>query len=373
MHFHSLAVIQIPEQEEHPDWEETYASKVNQLEAIVQAVPGNLLAQIELRHARSLNSAFAVQVEQAIDSLMHPYGSESEDCYEFCDYTAEVTKRYCEETTDAIRLPEGKIVDRYNRRVWGKFKIIDGKVYEEKVGKQKMLKRSHKAKKMSAVLNCSFRKIYKSLHEFATDYCSYDFDDESQRYGYYCNPNAMWDWYQIGGRWPVTFLVKEGCSEYSYGERSWGNAEETYPAPAGFKWVSAARKKDIQWDAMKAWRLQAAQKQFKQLEAMYVTSEAEPEKHLHVKDGCVYDYCSMIYKIGETEESYLKRHGFDPDRKYHVSFCDLIDESEWIAEGEVSARIERSEDLSMTWRDMIEDYIDDLDADDVLVSVDYHM
>lgn len=72
MHFHSLAVIQIPQLEENPEWEEKHAEKVQQLEQLVQMVPGNLVAQIELCHVRSLNNSFASQVEQEIDLLMHP-------------------------------------------------------------------------------------------------------------------------------------------------------------------------------------------------------------------------------------------------------------------------------------------------------------
>lgn len=373
MHFHSLAVIRIPEMEENPEWEEKHTEKVQQLEQLVQMVPGNLVSQIELCHVQSLDNSFAAQVEQEIDLLMYPYGSESEDCYEFCDHTEEVQKRYSEEKTVAIRLPEGRLVDRYDRRVWGKYKIIDGKVYEEKIGKLKLPKRSHKAKKMKAIIDCSFRKIYKTMHEFATEHCCYDYNEEMQGYGYYCNPNAMWDWYQIGGRWPVTFLVKEECGDYANGERSWGNSDANYPAPEGYKWVSAARKKDIQWEVMKDWHLQTAKNQFKTLEAMFVTCETKPEKHMRIQDGFVYSYYTKVYKLGESEGDYLKRHGFDPDRKYYVSFCDLIDEDGWIPEGDIRTRFSGEKDHLQTWDETIQGFIDDLDEDDVLVSVDYHM
>lgn len=373
MHFHSLAVIQIPKTEVIHVWEEQHAEKVKQLEQLIDTVPGNLVAQIELRHFQSLNNSFAILVEQEIDLLMHPYGSESEDCYEFCDHTVEVQKRFSEEKTDAISLPGGKLVDRYDHRVWGKYKIIDGKVYEQKVGKLELPKRSHKAKKMKAVLDCSFRKIYKTMHEFATEYCCYDFDEEMQGYGYYCNPNAMWDWYQIGGRWPVTFLVKEDCEEYAYGERSWDNSDEEYPAPEGYKWVSAARKKDIQWETMLQWHLQAVKKQFAVLESMFVTHTAEPESYMRVQDGFVYSFYTKLYQIGESEESYLRRHGFAPECKYYVSFCDLINEETWISEGDVRIRLEGNEEHMLSWSETIESFIEDLDDEDVLVSVDYHM
>ena len=373
MHFHSLAVVNVPKQKLSPGWDKQYKERLRQLEEVIQKAPDNLLAQIELRHTMGQNNTFAVAVDQEIDALMHPYGSESEDCYEFCDQTEEVQKRFWEGSTDAIRLPEGRIVDLYDPRVWGKFKILNGKVYEERSGRLSLSKRTHKAKKMKVIPDCPFQKIHKTIHNFAIDYFSYEYDEKSEGYGYYCNPNAMWDLYQIGGRWPVTFLVKEACEEYSYGERSWGNADEKYPAPEGYKRVSAARKKDIQWDAMLQWDLQAAKSQFKDLESMFVNHTAEPKSYMCVRDGFVYSYYTKLYQIGESEESYLRRHGFAPERKYHVSFCDLIDEDTWISEGDTKIRLEGDEAHFLSWSETIESFIDDLDDEDVLVSVDYHM
>ena len=41
---------------------------------------------------------------------------------------------------------------------------------------------------------------------------------------YYTNPDSMWDWYQIGGRWAGLIEATDG----EYGERSWGNEDEPY-------------------------------------------------------------------------------------------------------------------------------------------------
>ena len=116
----------------------------------------------------------------------------------------------------------------------------------------------------------------------------------------------MWDWYQIGGRWPVTFLVKADCTEYSFGERSWGNYSKKYPAPEGYMWVSAARKKDICWDVMRSW--------------------------------------------------------------YPIGVSDIVDADDWFSKNDISIGKESS-----NWHEQIDTYIDDLDGEDVLVSVDYHM
>ena len=226
---------------------------------------------------------------------------------------------------------------------------------------------------MQALPDYPFRKLYKTMHEYATDYCNYEYDEATQGYGYYSNPNAMWDWFQIGGRWPVTFLVKNTCTEYSFGERSWGNDDTNYPCPDGYMWVSAARKKDIEWDTIKQWYLDQAKKRFASLEAMFVTGLMEPEKYMEVKDGCVYHFLDLIYKIGETEEEYLNRVGITDNRKYPVSFCDLIDDDDWLTESHDYRNPDHEGELAITWKETIQQYIEDLDDEDVLVSIDYHM
>lgn len=74
---------------------------------------------------------------------------------------------------------------------------------------------------------------YPSLRQYAEDYCGYTFDSKTNTYGYYCNPNAFWDWYSIGGRWPFQFLVRD-TAERINGERSWGNEDAVCEAPEGY-------------------------------------------------------------------------------------------------------------------------------------------
>lgn len=373
MHFHSLAVIQIPYMEEDMEENAKVSACLAQLEQQYAADPKNIVYGFYIEKLKGNLNSFAREVFSSIDSLMHPYGSESEDCYEFCNQKDQVQSDYENRSCDCVRLPDGRIVSRYDYAVSGKFEIRNGQVYERKSGQLKQSKRTHKAKKMKALPDYPFKKLYKTMHDYAIDYCNYEYDEESHGYGFYCNPYAMWDWFQIGGRWPVTFLVKDTCTEYSYGERSWGNNELEYPAPEGYMWVSAARKKDIEWAVMKDWYIQQAKKRFNALEAMFVSRLAEPDDHLRVEDGCVYSYWELIYKIGETEEEYLNRLGYPDSRQYPVSFCDLIDENHWNAQEHDYKSPENDEVLAQTWEETIQQYIDDLDDDDVLVSIDYHM
>ena len=38
----------------------------------------------------------------------------------------------------------------------------------------------------------------------------FDIDEETGKHGYWENPNAKWDWYQLGGRWPGLLVSAKG-------------------------------------------------------------------------------------------------------------------------------------------------------------------
>lgn len=58
-------------------------------------------------------------------------------------------------------------------------------------------------------------KGYKSIDDFIEDYYGYEKIDGV--YGRYTNPNAQWDWYELGGRWTGYFKVKESTGSYKVG------------------------------------------------------------------------------------------------------------------------------------------------------------
>jgi len=67
---------------------------------------------------------------------------------------------------------------------------------------------------------------------------------EEEKYGYYENPNAKWDWYLLGGRWTGFLKLKDGASGQV------GKAGiMTRGAGPGF--ADQALKRDIDFDAMR--------------------------------------------------------------------------------------------------------------------------
>lgn len=58
-----------------------------------------------------------------------------------------------------------------------------------------------------------------SFSSFVERYYGYLYNEELNAYGYLCNPNAKWDWYQVGGRWRDMLRLKPG-RHGSHGEKS---------------------------------------------------------------------------------------------------------------------------------------------------------
>lgn len=69
--------------------------------------------------------------------------------------------------------------------------------------------------------------------------------DDGKWYEYSnCNPNAEWDWYQIGGRWAGRIKVKEGVG-FKKPEFSWGWSEEDKKRVLDERRTDSAKIRDI--------------------------------------------------------------------------------------------------------------------------------
>lgn len=168
--------------------------------------------------------------------------------------------------------------------------------------------------------------------------------------------------------WPVTFLVKADCTEYSFGERSWGNYSKKYPAPEGYMWVSAARKKDICWDIMRSWYIAQDTERYNKLKEAFQSGNLPDGYYGEIRANGIFCYGECAYANGETLDEYLARVGTPKSWKFPIGVSDIVDADEWLSKNDISIGKE-----SGIWHDQIDTYIDDLDGEDVLVSVDYHI
>lgn len=171
---------------------------------------------------------------------------------------------------------------------------------------------------------------YTSMKECAEKYFGYKFYRESNKYGYYENVNAKWDWYQIGGRWSNSLITKDGNV------------------------VDSAKLKDIDWDKMIS------------------VSKADAEANWIKAQNADEATQSFIYGIskGESKDDYIQSHsGFE-------TYAVITPDGKWHSEGEMGWFGVSSEtaDESKKWRDSFYDnFIKNSDEDITLTIVDCHI
>ncbi|HUU87881.1 MAG TPA: hypothetical protein VMX17_09020 [Candidatus Glassbacteria bacterium] len=194
------------------------------------------------------------------------------------------------------------------------------------------------------------KKNYPSLEEYAEKYNGYSCEDGE--YGYWTNPNAKWDWYQIGGRWKGMFPVKTE-DETMLGEPGvFGDPpEETFKNRA-----DVTRIKNLDVDAIAKESIEAAERYWAKWVALkenkplkdaqpgdnfFVTMRAhslglmdvkdsiseEEESRSKLREDSRYDVYSDITK-SEFMERFISY--FNPIQCYAA-----LDENGWHAPGEV--------------------------------------
>ena len=89
-----------------------------------------------------------------------------------------------------------------------------------------------------------------SAEEWLESWNGYYLNKEETQYGYYSNPNAKWDWYQIGGRWASMIKLKKDIdkSKYEKPNFSWGWDKKEIAKAKG---VDSAYKDDITLSSLK--------------------------------------------------------------------------------------------------------------------------
>ena len=65
------------------------------------------------------------------------------------------------------------------------------------------------------IFTVPYSYIYEDMDDFVSTWYGYDKSaDHDNEYGYYHNPNAQWDWYQLGGRWSGYFKMLVMAPEF---------------------------------------------------------------------------------------------------------------------------------------------------------------
>ena len=369
MHFRSMLFVELPAVQKDEQWEQQVQEKMVEIKA---QHPGKIaekvLLEVTLGALSNIRTTFGRELTEVIHKTMARFVYETDDpeLLEFEDRTDEYLEGFNKKIV-CVSMPDGRILATDDYDFMKDFKIQDGKVFQKKDGK---LKRTITARRMRVLPEYPRSKLYRSFDEYVEDQGGRK-NEDTGRYGEWFNPYGICDWYSIGGRWPEMFLVKLDCPEYSYGECE-SMDDSKHPAPEGHRWVACARKKDIQWDAMRQWRNLQAKERFCKLEKMFQSGETDETVHKITEEGIVC-WGDLIYRKGQTLEEYMEKYGIPDSWKYPISVCGIFIDEIYYAEGEVLFDDDGKPIQHLSWQEVMDNYIDDADDNTVFVGIDYHM
>ncbi len=335
-----------------------------------------IMLNIYESEVRMHSTTFSDAMANEVDAVMEPYScnTDNPEYLEFEDKTEEYREAYENETVNLVRFPNGTVLTDRQYAFFHKYEIVDGRLYERNWGPLHHRKRTKRCKRMQVRMDVPCSEFYDTFEEFVEEEYGTPYVEEQKAYGYYYNPDAFYDWYSIGGRWPDMFLVKEDCMEYGIADRSWACGDEETKVPEGYRWTCAARKKDIAWQVMYDWAVKQAKERYARLSHAFETGIL-PEGHYgRVTEDGILLFGELAYRKGETEEEYLGRYPAFKRKKYPIHVYAFLMGGVWITadqfimDGE-NSRIEDNPE----WEDDLEQFIDGLDDETVLAVVDCHM
>lgn len=181
--------------------------------------------------------------------------------------------------------------------------------------------------------------------------------DEDGNLFYLHNPDAKWDWWEVGGRWSGSLKLKDDAdAEPKIGGHYSFNEDEVKKLLARRR-TDVAKVKDIDWEGMLAEKIEQAKSNWSE----YQKSLALPEKERP------NPYWEWGIEPNDTEQKYIKRQGSLP-------FFAVLHDDTWNEAGQmgwwaiVTDRKEPGE-----WEKAVNEIIGSLDPEDEVTVVDCHI
>lgn len=153
---------------------------------------------------------------------------------------------------------------------------------------------------------------------YATANDMYTGIEEDGIYDYY-NPDAKWDWYEIGGRWSNSLKVKKDA------QFNMGGHYGKMGTPEGkgrYRWVDAAPLCEIEWDLMNT----VSPEQKKKASEFWDKYVLNQDPNYDAKFAYKREYYLDRYK---TKEEYIKRTNIFTTHDL------LVEDREWITVGDM--------------------------------------
>lgn len=253
---------------------------------------------------------------EALEAMLAPYqennmGDAPEEFLEFFDIEDENQEEYQTETAERFRSPDGEMFKPWDER----FRVAGIGIGSD----------THKTPEEPgwAEVQIPLNELYSTFEEYMADYCGYkERDNKTQRYGYWENPNAKWDWFVVGGRWRGQLKLKEKAAVGIMGKPGVNHLDfktgeyKTNDEPGT---ADAAQLKELDWEAMNADATKEAGKFFDDLERFKKIEAGEIEK---TKEDAWLDYDVSRklaeFNLGGWKDTGKKGENDEPIRELEV-------------------------------------------------------
>lgn len=161
---------------------------------------------------------------KTVEELLAPYqennmGDCPKEYLEFVSSSKDERPRWENESTEKVKLMDGSLVWPWADILYRPITRAMYEVFKNDKGKQTRRTGFGKNEQYyvkdlqsigAEVVSIPFKELYPTFKEYMEEYIQSSFDEEQQDYGYWENPNAKWDWWQIGGRWKGFLKAKSG-------------------------------------------------------------------------------------------------------------------------------------------------------------------
>lgn len=194
--------------------------------------------------------------------------------------------------------------------------------------------------------------IYPTFEAYQKDFCESVRDPDKNRYGYWHNPNAKWDWYEMGGRWTGAFKAKQGTPVVLGRPGVFKNTPEE-----GF--VDQIAYKDIDFVGME----KAHKAKGEQYWQEYQDKLKDPQKSSMVH----FEY---DIKPGMSKKQYMKKWTGDLN---WMPFAFVDKNGNWHEKGEMGWWGIVSNEDKVSYEEAFKRFVATLEPDDILTQWDLHI
>lgn len=322
--------------------------------SVCVAIPGSKLEGVKIN---------GFEIESILDDIMEPYNEDPvlPEHTVFQDMTENCRETYEKDTDMAVLFPDGTVHSLRSKEFKDHFVACDGKIQERIDGRYAETDRSRMLK---AVLDYPAKKLY-SFEEYCRE--EFGYEEKDGRFGYWDNPDAHWDWYQIGGRYSNRLLVKKTAESALDPRDSVGGNYMT---------VNGARMGEIAWEENKRREHNAKVLGYEAFAEAYKSGDVERfGPMVSIREDGIYGWNVCLYKAGETLEEHLQRHGVSEDDSYPLCCYAYVDlEGKWNSKGDMGwFGISTNNKEERSWHDELQKFFASLGEDDFLVMVDCHI